>query len=576
MKNNPLIQLFKHIKWPIPLIIISLLISFIGSIIGLIVPFFTGFLVDSFKTNNFANNYLYLLVFVLLFIFNITLSGIGIFLLSKIGENIIYSIRYKLWNKVLYLKQAFFDENESGQLMSRLMDDTKVINSFISQKFPTLFSSIITLIGSIIMLLLLDWKLTLVIGIVIPILFITIMPLGNYVQKIAINTQNETAELHGNLGRVLSDITLVKISTSEAEELNNVKKNLNSLLSYGIKQAKAFSIIQPLSGAIILIIIGVILGFGGVRVSSNDITAGVLVSMIFYVIQLMSPLTNLYTVITDYKVAVGSSKRVYELLYEEEEFDEKKIEIPIVDGDIIFKDVSFKYKNKYVLKNVNFTIPKNSTVAIVGPSGSGKTTIFKLIEQLYEPDNGGIFINKVPINAFPLQDWRENLSYVTQDNFMMNGTIFENLLYGNKNEVSFEEIERGLSLANCMDFINKLENGIDSFIGEKGVKLSGGERQRLDIARSFIKKANILLLDEATSNLDSESEEKIKSSLEHLIKEQTTVIIAHRLSTIKQVDKIIFLDEGSITGIGNHEELYKNHKKYKKFVNSQMRGDLHN
>lgn len=144
MKNNPLIQLFKHIKWPIPLIIISLLISFIGSIIGLIVPFFTGFLVDSFKTNNFANNYLYLLVFVLLFIFNITLSGIGIFLLSKIGENIIYSIRYKLWNKVLYLKQAFFDENESGQLMSRLMDDTKVINSFISQKFPTLFSSIIT------------------------------------------------------------------------------------------------------------------------------------------------------------------------------------------------------------------------------------------------------------------------------------------------------------------------------------------------------------------------------------------------------------------------------------------------
>ena len=262
-------------------------------------------------------------------------------------------------------------------------------------------------------------------------------------------------------------------------------------------------------------------------------------------------------------------------MYEEEESDEKKIEIPIVNGDIIFKDVSFKYDNNYVLKNVNFTISKNSTVAIVGPSGSGKTTIFKLIERLYDPDAGEIFINKVPINAFPLQGWREKLSYVTQDNFMMNGTIIENLLYGNKNDVSFEEIERGLSLANCMDFINNLENGIDSFIGEKGVKLSGGERQRLDIARSFIKKANILLLDEATSNLDSESEEKVKTSLEHLIKEQTTVIIAHRLSTIKQVDKIIFLDEGSITGIGNHEELYTSHKKYKKFVNSQMRGDLH-
>lgn len=456
------------------------------------------------------------------------------------------------------------------------MDDTKVINSFISQKFPTLFSSIITIIGSIIMLFLLDWQLTLVIGIVIPILFMTIMPLGNYVQKIAIKTQNKTAELHGNLGRVLSDITLVKISTSETEELNNVNKNLRSILSFGLKQAKVFSIIQPLSGSVILIIIGIILGFGGIRVSSNDITAGILVSMIFYVIQLMSPLTNVYTIITDYKVAVGSSYRIYELLHEEEEIDHKNLNTPIINGDIIFKNIYFKYNSNYILENVNFKVPKNSKIAIVGPSGSGKTTIFKLIEQLYEADSGNIFINETPINNFSLQDWRANISYVTQDNFMMNGTIISNLLYGNKDDVLNKDVEHYLSLANCMDFIDKLDDGINSFVGEKGLKLSGGERQRLDIARSFIKNANILLLDEATSNLDSESEEKIKSSLNNLIKEQTTIIIAHRLSTIKQVDKIIFLDEGKITGMGDHAELYSNHNKYKNFVDSQMKGDSNN
>lgn len=175
MKTNPLLQLIKHIKWPLPLIIIALLISFIGSITGLIVPLFTGKLVDGFNNNNLTINYLYISIFAFIFLFNIALNGIGIYLLSKIGENIIYSLRYNLWNKVIHLKQSFFDDNESGELMSRLMDDTKVINSFISQKFPTLFSSIITIIGSIIMLFLLDWQLTLVIGIVIPILFMTIM-----------------------------------------------------------------------------------------------------------------------------------------------------------------------------------------------------------------------------------------------------------------------------------------------------------------------------------------------------------------------------------------------------------------
>jgi len=565
--TNPLLFLFNKIKWPKKLIFFTMIISSLGSISGLLIPLFTGNLVDNFSLKSL--NFLYILSFILIFIGNAFFSGLGLYLLNKIGSKIIYNIRSLLWKHMINLEIPFFDKNESGQLMSRLTDDTQIINFFISMKLPNLVPAILSVLGSILILFIMDWKMTLVIFLIIPLYIVIILPLGKMMQKVAIKTQTETAIFSGLLGRVLNEIRLVKISNTQNKELNNANKNLKSIYFLSLQQGKISAIIQPISSIIMLLTVGVILGFGGMRVSSGEMSAGTLVAMIFYIFQLSMPLMNLSTLVTDYKRAVGASHRIYEILNEPIEKSEgKHINMPI-NGKIVFNNVSFAYKNHWVLHEINTTFNKNEVTAIVGPSGSGKTTIFNLIEKLYPLEYGDILYNDKPIIDYPLYKWREKIGYVMQNNSMMNGTIRENIEYGFSQKISDDKIIKSAKLANCHDFISKLDYGYDTEIGERGLKLSGGQKQRIDIARSFVKNPDILLLDEATANLDSESEEKIQSSLEYLMDNRTTIVIAHRLSTIKKADKIYFLDHGKITGSGTHEFLLNNHDKYRKFVHSQ-------
>lgn len=565
--TNPLLFLFNKIKWPKKLIFFTMIISSLGSISGLLIPLFTGNLVDNFSLKSL--NFLYILSFILIFIGNAFFSGLGLYLLNKIGSKIIYNIRSLLWKHMINLEIPFFDKNESGQLMSRLTDDTQIINFFISMKLPNLVPAILSVLGSILILFIMDWKMTLVIFLIIPLYIVIILPLGKMMQKVAIKTQTETAIFSGLLGRVLNEIRLVKISNTQNKELNNANKNLKSIYFLSLQQGKISAIIQPISSIIMLLTVGVILGFGGMRVSSGEMSAGTLVAMIFYIFQLSMPLMNLSTLVTDYKRAVGASHRIYEILNEPIEKSEgKHINMPI-NGKIVFNNVSFAYKNHWVLHEINTTFNKNEVTAIVGPSGSGKTTIFNLIEKLYPLEYEDILYNDKPIIDYPLYKWREKIGYVMQNNSMMNGTIRENIEYGFSQKISDDKIIKSAKLANCHDFISKLDYGYDTEIGERGLKLSGGQKQRIDIARSFVKNPDILLLDEATANLDSESEEKIQSSLEYLMDNRTTIVIAHRLSTIKKADKIYFLDHGKITGSGTHEFLLNNHDKYRKFVHSQ-------
>lgn len=287
-KENPLIYLLKKISWPVGLIIVAVLIASLGSLTGLLVPLFTGQLVDKFTLTSI--NPTFIMIIVGVFLVNAILSGLGYYLLNKIGEKVIYAIRSVLWRHIIHLKMPFFDKNESGQLMSRLTDDTKVINDFISQKLPGFFPSVITVIGSLIMLFILDWQMTLLTFITIPIFAIIITPLGKIMQKISTNTQNEIANFSGLLGRVLTEMRLVKVSNTEHIELEKARYNLDEIYKLGLKQAKIAAVIQPISGIIMLITIGMILGFGGLRISSGAISAGTLVAMIFYVLNLSIPL----------------------------------------------------------------------------------------------------------------------------------------------------------------------------------------------------------------------------------------------------------------------------------------------
>ncbi|GGO34611.1 ATP-binding cassette, subfamily B, bacterial AbcA/BmrA [Staphylococcus hominis] len=569
-QHNPLFFLFKRLSWPYGLIITAVIISSLGSLSGLLIPLFTGRLVDKFSTNNI--NWNIVVLFASIFIINALLSGLGIYLLSKIGEKMIYGIRSLLWEHMIKLKMPFFDKNESGQLMSRLTDDTKVINDFISQKLPQLLPAIITLIGSIIMLFIMDWQMTLLTFIAIPIFMGIMIPLGRRMQKISKHTQAEIANFSGLLGRVLTEMRLVKISNTEQKELNNAHYNLNEIYKLGLRQAKIVAIIQPISSVIMLLMIAIILGFGAIRIATGAITAGALIAMIFYVMQLSMPLMNLSTLVTDYKKAVGASQRIYEIMQEPvEPMEQLKpiANINIENGALEFNNVEFKYDVKTILDHVSFRIPQGDISAFVGPSGSGKSTIFNLIERMYDIDNGDITYGNESIYDIPITNWRSKIGYVMQSNSMMTGTIRDNILYGINRNVSDEELIKYAKLANCHDFIMQFDEGYDTLVGERGLKLSGGQRQRIDIARSFVKNPDILLLDEATANLDSESEQKIQEALEVLMKGRTTIVIAHRLSTIKKAGQIIFIDQGRVTGEGTHDELMTYHEKYHQFVTTQ-------
>ena len=573
-EQNPLFFLFKRLSWPYGLIIAAVIITSLGSLSGLLVPLFTGRLVDKFSVSSI--NWGMIAIFGSIFLVNALLSGIGLYLLSKIGEKIIYAIRSLLWEHIIQLKMPFFDKNESGQLMSRLTDDTKVINEFISQKLPNLLPSVLTLIGSLVMLFIMDWKLTLLTFITIPVFILIIVPLGRVMQKISTNTQSEIANFSGLLGRVLTEMRLVKVSNTERLELDNAHTNLKKIYRLGLKQAKISAVVQPISGVVMLLTIAIILGFGALEIGTGAITPGTLIAMIFYVIQLSMPLINLSTLVTDYKKAVGASSRIYEIMQEPieptEALSESK-DVTIIDGELVFEHVDFKYDVKKILEDVSFSIPQGEVSAFVGPSGSGKSTIFNLIERMYDIERGDIKYGNQSIFDIPLSKWRTKIGYVMQSNSMMSGTIRDNILYGINRKVDDEELIEYAKLANCHDFIMQFDEGYDTMVGERGLKLSGGQRQRIDIARSFVKNPDILLLDEATANLDSESELKIQEALETLMEGRTTVVIAHRLSTIKKAGQIIFIDKGEVTGKGTHHELMASHDKYRHFVTSQKLSD---
>ena len=573
-QQNPLFFLFKRLSWPYGLIIAAVIITSLGSLSGLLVPLFTGRIVDKFSVSSI--NWGMIGIFGSIFLVNALLSGVGLYLLSKIGEKIIYAIRSILWEHIIQLKMPFFDKNESGQLMSRLTDDTKVINEFISQKLPNLLPSVLTLIGSLVMLFIMDWKLTLLTFITIPIFVFIMIPLGRVMQKISTNTQSEIANFSGLLGRVLTEMRLVKVSNTERLELDNAHVNLKKIYHLGLKQAKISAIVQPISGVVMLLTIAIILGFGALEIGTGAITPGTLIAMIFYVIQLSMPLINLSTLVTDYKRAVGASQRIHEIMQEPieptEALSESKDEI-VEDGELSFENVDFKYDVKKILNDVTFNIPQGKVSAFVGPSGSGKSTIFNLIERMYDIESGDIKYNHRSIYDIPLSKWRNKIGYVMQSNSMMSGSIRDNILYGINRKVTDDELIEYAKLANCHEFIMQFDEGYDTMVGERGLKLSGGQRQRIDIARSFVKNPDILLLDEATANLDSESEVKIQEALETLMEGRTTVVIAHRLSTIKKAGQIIFIDKGQVTGKGTHGELMASHEKYKNFVTSQKLSD---
>ncbi|WP_166241007.1 ABC transporter ATP-binding protein [Paenibacillus turpanensis] len=570
-----LLRLAKPAKW---LLVVAIVLSLLEAVAGLVVPLFTKDLIDQFQQPGFLGGGT-IVWLVLAFVLQTVTGGFSFYLMTYIGESFVAKIRSLLWEHLLFLRVDHFDRHESGALMSRVTQDTSTVKTLMTNHLVTLVSGLVSIVGAVAILLIIDWRMTLIMLGSVPVAMLILMPIGRKVYKISLETQDQLASFSAQLARVLSEIRLVKAYNAQSVESEAGKGMVGKLFGYGLREARIQAFVSPLMTTVIMAVLVVLIGYGGARVASGDLSAGSLVAVILYMFQIVVPFTQLASFFTAFQKAMGATLRIQELLHTEREEDTASVNTAAAvmkpinwQQPVRFEYVSFGYRpEEPILRGLQCAIEPGQSVAFVGPSGSGKTTIFSLLERFYTPTEGAIRLGSDAIQELPLQAWREGIGYVSQESPMMSGTIRENISYGLGRPVSDEELVEAAQQAGAVEFIERLPQGYDTEVGERGMKLSGGQRQRLAIARALLRNPRLLLLDEATSNLDSESESLVQKALERLMEGRTTLIIAHRLSTVLEADRIIFLDRGVITGQGTHEELMESHELYRRFVHQQLK-----
>ncbi|TSB45522.1 ABC transporter ATP-binding protein [Alkalicoccobacillus porphyridii] len=539
------------------------------TILSLLVPLLTMQLVDILSVTTISTGLIALLVGV--FLAQAVMSGFSIYMMTRVGQHMIAKLREDLWKHVVKLPIPFFDKRNSGETMSRITNDTNVIKEFVVMQIIPFFSGVISIIGSVILLLIIDWRITLMMLVIIPVAFAILMPLGRKMYKVSKATQDETAQFQGDLGRVLSDIRLVKSSLAEPKEEEQGMQRITKLFRYGLREAKINAVVSPLMMTVNLVMLVFLIGYGGFRVSEGTLSAGSLVAIILYMFQIIVPFSQMATFFTQSQKAMGATERIREIMDERIEADlTKPIEFKAKQEGLVFDRVSFGYsEDKRILNDLSFEVDKGKVTAFVGPSGAGKTTIFSLIERFYKQNSGAIRYEGSDLSEYQLREWRSKIAYVSQESPMMAGTIRDNLTYG-LDGITDSQIDLAVNQANLREFIEGLPDQYDTQVGERGVKVSGGQRQRLAIARAIIRDPELLLLDEATAHLDSTSESLVQEALQELMKGRTTLVIAHRLSTVRHADRLIVLEKGQATGIGTHEELIQTHDVYREMVEQQF------
>ena len=412
-----------------------------------------------------------------------------------------------------------------------------------------------------------DWQMTLIMFIAVPLVVVALLPIMQQSRKIGRNHQDELANFSSDSTSVLSEIILVKSSNGEPKELNVGSNRISSLYDIGVKKAFINSLTQPIINMMMLLFLG-ILGYGAIRVMNGSLTMGALVSFLMNLFQIMSPVIIISQFFNELSKTNGSTQRINE----PEEIAQDEQNVDITNKELKLGHVDFSYEDgKLILHDINVQAKPNTVVAFAGPSGGGKSTIFSLIERFYKPTAGEITIGGENIDEISLENWRKQIGLVGQNSAVMPGTIRENLLYGLEREVSDDELWQALDMDYAKNFVQEMDDQLDTQIGERGIKLSGGQRQRIVIARAFLRNPKILMLDETTASLDSESEAMVQKAISSLMKDRTTLVIAHCLSTIVDADTIYFIDHGTVSGSGKHEELIKSTPLYAEYVKNQFK-----
>lgn len=546
----------------------GILLGFISTGANLFVPQLAQKLINNFKS---ISPTLAILT-VVIFIAGLITSALSGLLLGIFGENVISKLRKQLWQKLLKMPVKYFDDVKTGEISSRLVNDTSQVKDLLASTLPNAMTSLLQFVGALVIMLAMDWRMTLLMFVAVPLVILVMLPVMNQSRKIGRVRQDELAKFASDSTDVLGEVRLVKSSNGEEHELAKGNRRIDNLYHVGRKEALINSVTQPITNMLMMIMFLGILGYGAIRVMNGAMTMGALVSFLMYLFQIISPVVVISQLFNNMAKTSGATERIQQILTEPEEFVTDKAEKDIASAPLKFENVDFAYEEgKPVLRDVSFETKPNAVVAFAGPSGGGKSTIFSLIERFYQPTGGKILIGEENIENVDLAKWREQIGLVSQNAAVMPGTIRDNLTYGLRREVSDEELWAALRMAYADGFVSEMEDQLETEIGERGIKLSGGQRQRIAIARAFLRDPKILMLDEATASLDAESEAMVQEALGDLMQGRTTLVIAHRLSTIVDADKIYFIENGTVSGAGTHQELLKITPLYAQYVKDQFK-----
>ena len=481
------------------------------------------------------------------------------YLMSYVGQKVIIDIREAVYRKLQFLSLGYFEKRQTGTIMSYVTNDVGALQGSIIESATDFVTEMSILIGSLVLMFNLHWKLSLLTLITMPLVAKAMDLFGKKLKRTSGIMQERAADITAVLQETISSVRVIKSFVREEYEIARFVKENYANFRAQMKNAQVMATLTPVIELIAAIGVTFLIWYGGFEVINGNLTAGALIAFLVYATNLANPIKRLSRIYGNIQKAMAAAERVFSVLDEKTDIVEKEnaTELKAVIGKVDFKAVTFKYnENEVILKDINLEVKAGQMVAIVGPSGAGKTTIVNLLPRFYDPVAGNIYIDDVNIADVTLASLREKIGIVPQETVLFNGSIYDNILYGDLTATT-EEVMAAAKAANAHDFIMQMADQYQTQIGERGSKLSGGQRQRIAIARAILKNPRILILDEATSALDTESEKLVQDALDKLMVGRTSFVIAHRLSTILQADMIIVMEKGQIVEQGSHEELLK-------------------
>lgn len=551
-------RLLTYVRPYIGRMIFGLVCMIIAAAAYLVVPWLIKNVVDKVlaEKNMYMLNLVVISILIVFLVRGFATYG-QTYTMSYIGQRVIIDIREAMFKHLQRLDQAYYDRRKTGVIMSNLTNDVAALQSAIVDNLVSFITEGVTLIGSLVSMLYLDWKLTLVTLVIVPVVLGIINIFGKRLRIAGHDVQGRIADITSLLQETISGARVVRSFAREGYEVQRFERENQRNFRAVMRATKLTSLLSPLVEFSAAIAVTVILWYGGYSVVTGAITAGSLIAFLIYAINLSNPVKRLSQVYGNIQKAMAAGDRVFAILDTKPEVVEKAdaIVLPEVDGRVRFDHVSFSYDGeKKALDDFSLDVPAGRVVAIVGPSGAGKTTIANLLPRFYDATEGAITVDGIDVRDVTFQSLREQIGVVPQETMLFNATIKDNILYGRLDGTD-EEVYAAAKAANALEFIERLPEGMDTLVGERGSSLSGGQRQRIAIARAILKNPKILILDEATSALDTESEKLVQEALERLMQGRTAFVIAHRLSTIKNADQIVVLREGKLVESGTHDEL---------------------